>query len=207
MATFRVFLQSNTFHAVPEDLPLLLSLTSLFKSEVRSIFLHAKTSFNDTLVPRNFLNAITGLRISLENRNDLEIIDNSALWFPSLFQLYVSVTFDSSISMLLIKKLKVDTRITSINLSWSSVGNEGARALAEALKVNDTLTSVVLYRNSIGDEGVNSLAEVLKLNTSIQRIDLTSNSIGDKGIKELADALKVNTTVTNIFFKGKFYWR
>ncbi|KAL0238535.1 hypothetical protein GEMRC1_013008 [Eukaryota sp. GEM-RC1] len=40
----KVFLQTNTFHIIPKDLPQLCSLTSFFGAEVKSVFFHISGS-------------------------------------------------------------------------------------------------------------------------------------------------------------------
>ena len=48
---------------------------------------------------------------------------------------------------------------TTLHLAHDSIGDEGARALAEALTTNTQLTELGLYLNSIGAEGARALAE------------------------------------------------
>ena len=55
---------------------------------------------------------------------------------------------------------------TSLRLYGNSVGDEGAKALAEALKTNTALTSLGLDEDSIGVEGGKALAEALKKNAA-----------------------------------------
>ena len=56
---------------------------------------------------------------------------------------------------------------STIVLSWSSIGAEGAKYVAEALKVNTSLTEIHLFYNYIGAEGAKYVAEALKVNTSL----------------------------------------
>ncbi|KAI8602835.1 hypothetical protein EDD21DRAFT_413601, partial [Dissophora ornata] len=58
--------------------------------------------------------------------------------------------------------LKTNTTLTTLNLRYNSIGNEGALALLEALKTNTTLTTLDLRINSIGKEGVLALSNVSK---------------------------------------------
>ena len=72
------------------------------------------------------------------------------------------------------------TGCATLNLYRSSIGAEGARALAEALKTNGALTTLYLNSNSIGDEGARALAEALEANGALTALLLDGNSIGDK---------------------------
>ncbi|KAL0239603.1 hypothetical protein GEMRC1_009711 [Eukaryota sp. GEM-RC1] len=193
-----VFFQTNTFHITPEDLVQLCAFASFFEADVRSIFLHIDGSFKAEQF-LNFSRVILGLELRLENHNDLIFLKNDknfSIFFPLLKQLHVKV--HRRISLAYIELLKVNTAITSIDLRYNSIGDEGARALAEVLRVNTVVTSIDLVRNAIGDDGARTLAEVLKINTTVTKIDLSKNYIGDKGARALADALKVNTAVTSL---------
>jgi Ran GTPase-activating protein (RanGAP) involved in mRNA processing and transport len=43
----------------------------------------------------------------------------------------------------------VNSTLTTIDLTYNSIGDEGYAALADALKVNSTLTTINLFDNSI----------------------------------------------------------
>jgi len=102
----------------------------------------------------------------------------------------------------LAEALKVNKTVTNIVLEANLIGNEGTQALAEALKVNTTLTNINLRVNNIGEEGAQALAEALNINTTLTNIDLGINNIGMEGAQALAEALNINTTLTNINLEG-----
>ncbi len=81
---------------------------------------------------------------------------------------------------------------STINLSYDTIGDEGAKYVAEALKVNTSLTKIDLADNNIGDEGAKDVAEALKVNTSLTKIYLAGNYIGDEGQQSLREAWKHN---------------
>ena len=85
-----------------------------------------------------------------------------------------------------------------MTLASNNIGDEGAKAIADALKSNTSLTTIDLRGNNIGDEGAKAIAEALKGNTSLTSINLSNNNIGDEGAKAIADALKFNTSLTTI---------
>ncbi|KJE97840.1 interleukin-1 receptor-associated kinase 4 [Capsaspora owczarzaki ATCC 30864] len=92
--------------------------------------------------------------------------------------------------------LKVNTTLTHLFLGGNQIGDAGARAIAEALKVNKTVTLLSLSENQIGDVGAQAIAEVLKVNTMLKDLNLNKNQIGDVGAHAIAEALKVNKTLT-----------
>jgi WD40 repeat protein/Ran GTPase-activating protein (RanGAP) involved in mRNA processing and transport len=78
------------------------------------------------------------------------------------------------------------------------IGDEGARALAEALKTNKTLKVLRLGSNRIGSAGAIALAKMLEANNSIELLDLHWNDIGDAGAKALAQVLRSHPKLTTL---------
>ncbi|XP_015748270.1 PREDICTED: protein NLRC3-like [Acropora digitifera] len=94
--------------------------------------------------------------------------------------------------------LRVNTSLTSLDLSHSPIDDEGANSLSEALRVNTTLTSLNLCHNAIGDKGAYSLSQALRVNTSLTSLNLSHNLIGDKGANSLSQALRGNTSLSSL---------
>jgi Ran GTPase-activating protein (RanGAP) involved in mRNA processing and transport len=67
---------------------------------------------------------------------------------------------------------KINSSITSLNLQFSEIGNEGASALAEALKINSFLTTLQLDENDIRNEGSLAIAEALNVYSSLTSLNL-----------------------------------
>lgn len=97
----------------------------------------------------------------------------------------------------LAETLKTNSALTKLSIPSNSIGDVGAKALAEALKSNSALTTLDLEGNLIGDEGAMALAEVLKSNGVLTALDLEGNLIGDEGAMALAAALKSNGVRSN----------
>ena len=64
--------------------------------------------------------------------------------------------------------------------------------LEAALKgvFNRVLTNLDLHFNQIGDEGAKAIAEALKVNPVLTKLDLSVNNLGDAGKKAVRDAVK-----------------
>ena len=135
----------------------------------------------------------------------------SALWDRTFLETFFqALTFNSTVSSLVLSSLEFSTKVTSllaqalrVNTSLSSlklfrncIGDEGANSLAQALRVNTCLSSLDLKYNFIGDEGANSLAQALRVNASLSSLNLSYNVIGSEGANSLAQALRVNTTLS-----------
>jgi len=73
------------------------------------------------------------------------------------------------------------------------IGDDGARALAEALKANSTLTTLDLNRACCLIPP--SVVVICYIRMIYGCLD---NSIGDNGARALAEALKANSTLTNL---------
>ncbi|KAL0239797.1 hypothetical protein GEMRC1_009905 [Eukaryota sp. GEM-RC1] len=190
----KVFFQTNTFHVLPKDLPQLFPLSSFFKADPKSIFLHVDKAFNveDWI---SYSPIISGLELDLKSPNDLEFVNNPFLFFPRVKQLRVRIR--RSICLVSIESLKANTTVTSISLRNNSIKEEGIASLVELLKVNTTIKSIDLGMNSLGAESARALAELLKVNTTIKGINLWKNSFRPEGAKVLARSLKVNNTLTS----------
>ena len=76
-------------------------------------------------------------------------------------------------------------------MSSNSIGDDGAKAIAEALKVNAVVTTLNLSSNSIGVEGAKAIAEALKVNPVLTKLSLKYNeTMGDAGKQAVQDAVK-----------------
>ncbi|XP_004342468.2 hypothetical protein CAOG_08213 [Capsaspora owczarzaki ATCC 30864] len=91
--------------------------------------------------------------------------------------------------------LKVNTTLTQLG---NQIGDVGAQAIAEALKVNKTLTLLYLNVNQIGDAGAQAIAEALQVNKTLTLLNLSANRLGDAGAQAIGEALKVNTTLAGL---------
>ena len=88
-------------------------------------------------------------------------------------------------------------------LSVSSVTAADMPALARALKSTTELEVLDLSQSTIGDEGLTPLADVLRSDAaSVKFIDLSYCSIGDAGAASLAEALKSNSKVRMLVLRG-----
>ena len=86
--------------------------------------------------------------------------------------------------------LKSNTSVTRVYLGGNKeIGDEGAKALAEALKVNATVEVLDLDGCGIGDDGAAAIAEALRSNTSLTVLYLSGNGIGEQGEQLLRDAV------------------
>jgi Ran GTPase-activating protein (RanGAP) involved in mRNA processing and transport len=76
-----------------------------------------------------------------------------------------------------------------LDLSYTELRAEGAKALAPAIRDSASLTDLNLFGNNMGEEGGAAIAESLKYNTSLVR--LKSSFLGRTGCEVMAEALQV----------------
>ncbi|XP_075690728.1 uncharacterized protein LOC142658988 [Rhinoderma darwinii] len=97
--------------------------------------------------------------------------------------------------------LKRNPPLTQLCLAQSSVPDINAWAeLFDAIKVNTKLTHLLLDENSLGDPGAKLLAEVIHVNRSLISLDLDGNNIGEDGARAIIESLRSSSasTLTNI---------
>ena len=97
----------------------------------------------------------------------------------------------------------------SLKLCSTSIGSDGAKALANALKTCTGLISLDLSSNMIGWIGAKALGDALSVCTSLTSLNLSGNSIDNSGavaiangLKKLSDTLKVHTSLTSLNLSG-----
>jgi len=66
--------------------------------------------------------------------------------------------------------LKNDLDCSYLNLTESTIGDQGARQLADAIKSSTIVKYINISGNKIGKEGAQYLAEALKSNRSIKTL-------------------------------------
>ncbi|KAJ3077306.1 hypothetical protein HDU98_004268 [Podochytrium sp. JEL0797] len=90
--------------------------------------------------------------------------------------------------------LSKDVLISSLCLSDTFLGDDGAILLSGCLKKNTTITHLDLRGNNIRSDGAIALSQMLKMNGTLKGLMLEWNCLGiwETGVKALADALLVN---------------
>jgi Ran GTPase-activating protein (RanGAP) involved in mRNA processing and transport len=96
----------------------------------------------------------------------------------------------------------IKTTLEFLHLENNQIGDEGATALAQAFKIIASLRHLNLENNQIGDEGATALAQAFKTIASLEDIRLGNNQFGDKGAEALAQALKSNASVRIIHLEN-----
>lgn len=102
-------------------------------------------------------------------------------------------------AILIATALKKNTSVRELCLRWSSIGIDGAVAVAASLHDgNRSLTGLDLFCNSIKDAGAAAVSVAIIANPAIRTLDLGWNSIGDSGAAAIAKALKAGCFVSKL---------
>ena len=80
--------------------------------------------------------------------------------------------------------------LTNLNMSWNSLGNEGAGAIGNALLTNNHLTTVNLAHNDIATIGAVVLADGIRENSTVKDLTLDGNPIGSLGSRAILAAMR-----------------
>jgi len=99
--------------------------------------------------------------------------------------------FLGGISISVVKQLadalEKNNTLTTLDLSCTNLGNDGAKHIAEALQANSTLTTLIMRYNGIDSEGAEYIAMALQANNTLTTLDLSSNDLGAEGAKHIAN--------------------
>jgi Ran GTPase-activating protein (RanGAP) involved in mRNA processing and transport/GTPase SAR1 family protein len=88
--------------------------------------------------------------------------------------------------------------LTTLELTSCGIEEDGTKAMAEALKINSTLRALNLAYNDIGIDGATAMAAVLTINTTLMQLSLEGSCLGNDGATAIAKALKSNSTLKKL---------
>ena len=84
------------------------------------------------------------------------------------------------------RALSVNSSLEELNISWTSIGDEGVAHIANALQTNTTMKVLNVEHCGMSCKGAESLARALSVNSSLKMLYLSGNKVGDDGIAHIA---------------------
>lgn len=99
---------------------------------------------------------------------------------------------------ILVKALKSNTSITTLDLSHNALGGCGAEQVADILSCNSSIVSVDLSWNGMGPRSASHIAEALMSTTSLTCLNLSTNVLGNAGASCLVDCVKNNRYLSDL---------
>lgn len=186
---------------------------------ITQIFLQAKSfnmgilclsrSFRDTFTKE--LRGTIGLCLKTEiSLPEMEVFFQFIHDWPKIQKLNVKIPFiyheKNSAFFGLRNSLANNTTLTALTIMGgpieNSLGNLGAKKIAEGLRENKKLLSLNISYNQIGYEGIVYIADILKYNTTLTELNLDLNDINDKGSSHLWKALSQNSTLKTLSLRN-----
>jgi hypothetical protein len=133
------------------------------------------------------------------NENDIEIIVQQLIIERECRELFLRESGVTSQGALAIADgLLGNKTLERLFISHNTIGDMGAKGLAESLSHNNnvTLKQLCLGYNGITDDGIEHIADMLASNKTLTHLWLSSNEISDRGLKRLVDVLThINKTL------------
>lgn len=124
-----------------------------------------------------------------------EFKENMHLYLAGNNQLLTDKRLVDQDMLILYKTLQNNLYVTSLDLRFNNITDEGAKHLAKLIEESASIREINLMSNDIGPEGGEILARALQTNESLKALRLTGNKIGNRGGMALAQMLQVNTSL------------
>ena len=86
--------------------------------------------------------------------------------------------------------LKTNNTLVELDISWNSIQDDGAVALAASLRFNDTLLELNLAHNDIKEKGGMVLGDCLKENRGLKKVIFDENPLGPRGGRGILRGLR-----------------
>ncbi|KAK7494099.1 hypothetical protein BaRGS_00014572 [Batillaria attramentaria] len=137
----------------------------------------------------------------LEKEKEASILDfktSMHLYLAGNNHLLTDVRLTDTDCLLVSKLLQNTPFITSIDLRYNHIGNEGAKVIAAMLKKNDTLWTLRLNGNKIETKALKGgmyFAQALQVNTTLLHLDLADSDLRTESVIALATVLMHNHTL------------
>ncbi|KAH9255270.1 hypothetical protein BASA81_006710 [Batrachochytrium salamandrivorans] len=155
--------------AIPEDLFLYLSRFTTEEQSRLWLELGKNTKMSKlTISLRGYSPMSTISRHPLWGKRHL--LDDLVNFFKGLFGYSLHLSEFAT-------ALRVNSHLTTLDLSLNQIGPSGATELASVLAENRTLRHLNLSDNNLGNRGAEALAAGLQYNTTLQSLNLSSNAI------------------------------
>ncbi|CAF1432211.1 unnamed protein product [Rotaria magnacalcarata] len=98
----------------------------------------------------------------------------------------------------MVPSLKVNTRITKLDLRDNGLGSRGAVYISQLLQENEYIVELDLSNNDIGLQGCKALCRVLRSNRTIRTLNMEGNRFNDDCAPHFAEVLTQNEYLTHI---------
>eukprot|EP01027_Heterolobosea_sp_BB2_P008038 GEZU01011931.1.p1 GENE.GEZU01011931.1~~GEZU01011931.1.p1 ORF type:complete len:312 (-),score=66.94 GEZU01011931.1:232-1167(-) len=117
---------------------------------------------------------------------------------------FENCVIDAPAAEVLAKGIRVNTHLTTLDLSNNSLGNAQVQCIAQALtsNLNSNISEIFMSHNEIGDSGFLSIVTCIQEKdkfrfprNKIQHLDFSHNFLGDESAKALSEILPQNSSL------------
>ena len=102
----------------------------------------------------------------------------------------------------IVKELKNNKTLKTLNLQDCGLTSKGAGYLACALTTNSSLENLYIGVNNLGDVGIHHIALALEHNHSLKRLRLVTCNLTDVGLGDLACSLQQNRALKELYIRS-----
>ncbi|CAM9233712.1 unnamed protein product [Choristocarpus tenellus] len=92
-----------------------------------------------------------------------------------------------------------------LNLSCNRIGITGGEVLAALLIEGSDLAELSLRANAIGDDGARAFKVVLQNSKTLRMLDLRNNGIGDSGLEALSEGIEWSASLERLLVWGNLF--
>ncbi|XP_071944428.1 leucine-rich repeat-containing protein 34-like isoform X2 [Antedon mediterranea] len=124
--------------------------------------------------------------------------DNMAIKLPGNNHLLTDTRLQDEDALILYKSLVNSTYVTSLDLRYNNISDEGAKHIGNLIKDTCGLKHLNIMCNDIGPDGAAYLCAGIQVNATLISFRLNGNKIGNKGGMGFAEALQVNTALEDL---------
>lgn len=124
-----------------------------------------------------------------------EIRDNMHLYLAGNNKLLSDKRLEDKDCEVLYKLLQNNVFVTSLDLRYNNITDEGIKFLAKLLEENSVIEDINIMCNEFGKDGAEILAKALQRNSGLRALRLNGNKIGNRGGMFFAQMLQINTTL------------
>ena len=156
-------------------------------------------SRHDEARPSGVLQGVTELSISKNNIGDDGIACLVTVLQENITMKILDISGNCGIAVngakSLGRALSGNSSLEQLNISGTSIGDEGVAHIANALHTNTTMKVLDVKNCGISYRGAESLGRALSVNSSLEQLIISGTSIGDEGVAHIANFLQTNTTM------------
>lgn len=111
------------------------------------------------------------------------------------------IHFDSD-DFVIVAHAIADSKLQTLYLTRSTIGDAGLAALSNVLILNETLKTLYLTSVNVDSNSFRPLVQALEFNNALKELIIENQSFNDATIELLASTLRINASIENLELTG-----